>query len=54
MRKKLTLSRETLLSLDLKRAKGGTDGTVPSGVGCGWLPGDLTYTCSDGSVAWEN
>lgn len=50
MRKKLTLNRETLLSLDLKRAQGGTDGTLPSGVICGWMPGQLTYTCSDGSL----
>ena len=54
MRKKLTLNRETLLNLELRRVQGGTDGTTPSGVGCGWLPGDLTYTCSDGSVANEN
>jgi hypothetical protein len=46
MRKKLKLNRETLLSLDLQRAQGGTDGTTPSGVGCGWLPGQLTYTCT--------
>jgi hypothetical protein len=36
-----------VLSLDLHRVQGGTDGTVPTGVGCGWMPGQLAYTCTD-------
>ena len=47
MRKKLTLNRETVLALDLSRIQGGTDGTTPTGIGCGWLPGQMTYTCTD-------
>jgi hypothetical protein len=51
--KKLAVRRETLVHLDLRVAIGGTDGTAPTGFGCGFLPGDMTFTCTDGQ-AFEN
>lgn len=53
--KKLKLHLETLRQLDLPRIQGGTDtfGCGPS-LNCGFLPGQLTYGCTDDSRANEN